>query len=369
MPQIAEEALIFEALKIEGYEDVLKISEEESGLQAIICIHDTTLGPALGGTRIYPYTSFGEALTDVQRLARGMTYKSAIAETGCGGGKSVIIANQRQKTPQLLRAFGRAVHRLNGRYICAEDVGSTTEDMEIISQETPHVVGLPSIKSSGDPSPFTAWGVFRSIEATFQTIYGGSGSVRGRKIALQGLGNVGSKLLDFLFWGGAELVISDLDPVKAAEFGRRYGATVCPPELIYDVECDLFAPCALGGVINPETVERLQCRAVVGSANNQLLSLDDARRLWEREIVYGPDFVVNSGGLKNVAEEITLRGYQPDKAREQIDNVVPVLHSIFEIAKKNHCSPNEAALSLANYRLKYQVSKRKVPPRYHHLSK
>jgi leucine dehydrogenase len=369
MALIVEDTLVFEKLEVEGYEKVLKIVDEKSGLKAIICLHDLTLGPALGGTRIYPYATFGEALEDVKRLARGMTYKSSVAETGYGGGKSVIIADpKRHKTKELLRTFGRAVDSLDGQYICAEDAGSTVADMAIIREETPYVVGLEHEKSSGDPSPFTAWGTFRGIQATLKKIYGDD-SAQHRTVALQGLGAVGAKLLEYLFWAGAKVIVADIDQKKAEKLAKHYGVKICAPEAIYDQQCDIFSPCAMGAIINPKTMPRLRCKGIAGSANNQLLSDENAEELKRMGIVYAPDFVINAGGLINVASELEEGGYNPTKSRQKVHDIYDKLMTIFDIADQNRFCTNTAAIALGNYRLKYRVGRRVFPPHYHHSTR
>ncbi len=366
MALVFEDTLVFDELVVPNYEKVIKITDKKSGLQAIICLHDTTLGPSLGGTRIYPYATFDAALNDVMRLAKGMTYKSSLAETGYGGGKSVIIADPaKHKTPELLRAFGRAVDRLGGEYICAEDVGSTTADMMMIREETPYVVGLVHDKSSGDPSPYTAWGTFRGIQAVLKKIYGDD-SIKDRVIAVQGLGSVGAKLAEFLYWAGARLIITDIDQRRVEHYAKLFGARGCLPDAIYDVECDVFAPCAMGGIVNSKTTPRLRCKAVAGCANNQLLNDSDADELMRRGILYAPDFVINAGGLINVTQELNEEGYNPSLSRQKTHNVMEKLMVIFDIAEQNRFSTHTAAVALGDYRLKYRVGKRVVPPCFHH---
>ena len=249
---------------VAGYEKVIEAKDLSVGLHCFIAIHNRTLGPALGGTRIYPYRTAEEALRDVLRLSKAMTYKSAVAQDGLGGGKSVIIADpKKQKSEQLLLAFGEVVDSLQGDYIAAEDVGTTTEDMAIIKKRTPYVCALSTDKSSGDPSRFTAWGVFRGLEAVSKKIWY-SRSLRNRKIAIQGLGNVGAKLANILFWEGADLFLTDIDPKQVHELCHIYGATPLEPEDFFSIPCDILAPCALGGVINDETLPLLKCRAIAG---------------------------------------------------------------------------------------------------------
>jgi leucine dehydrogenase len=348
-----------EEIEVEGYERIIKVTCPKAKLTAIISIHSTELGsPALGGLRIHPYPSFEQALEDVLRLSSGMTYKSAIAGVGLGGGKSVIIADpKRDKTPELLMAFGEAINLLEGVYVTAEDVGSTLEDMRWIRQKTPYVVGLPYSHSSGNPSPFTAYGIFRGIQATLQKRFGSS-RIEGRKIAIQGLGSVGSLLAEHLFWEGAELIVGDLDPLKTKEAAKKWNAKEALPSEILGVECDLLAPCALGGILNKTTIPKLKCQAVAGAANNQLLADTDALLLMRQGILYAPDFVINGGGLINVALEIEEGGYRPQVARNKISKIYDTLSAIYEIAEKNHESTHSAALSLAKYRIQYGVGKR-----------
>lgn len=355
-----------EELKVEGYEKVLKVTESRSGLEAIIAIHNTALGPALGGTRIYPYSNFDAALTDVLRLSKGMTYKSAVAEAGLGGGKSVIIADsQKQKSPQLLQAFGAAVEKLKGQYVCAEDVGCSPDDVAIIRKSTQYVVGLPHKRSSGNPSPYTAWGVFRGIQSTMQHLHG-SDSLKGKKVAVQGIGHVGQCLLDTLFWVGAELYIYDIDKEKNLSFARRYGATPVSVEEIMTLECDVFAPCALGGILNKKTIPYLQCRAIAGAANNQLLHEEDAILLAKRGILYAPDFVINAGGLINVLCELDPKGYDANRSRQKVHQIYNQLLTIYAISQQNNFSTHEAAVALADYRLRYGVGKRRQKICFHH---
>lgn len=360
--------LQIEKLAVKGYEQVLKITDKKSGLNAIIAIHDTTLGPALGGIRIYPYAHFNDALEDVLRLSKGMTYKSAISDVGFGGGKSVIIADpKKDKTPELLMAFGAAVESLGGLYICAEDVGCTTEDVKIIRRATKYVVGLPHEKSSGDPGPFTAWGTFRGIQASVKKVFG-TDSLEGKIVAVQGLGNVGAVLCDYLFWAGADLILSDIDQAKTERLARKYGARAVSVDQIMKVDSDVFAPCAMGAIINDQTIPHFRCRAIAGSANNQLHRDHHANMLSEKGILYAPDFVINAGGLLNVSAELEETGYLPSWPREKAHRIYDTLLAIYEIAEKNHESTQTAALALADYRIKYQIGKRVFPPIFHHSS-
>lgn len=359
-------SLKMEDLSVAGFERVIKVTDAKSGLTAIIALHDTRLGPALGGTRIYPYASFDEALTDACRLAEGMTYKSAVAEVGCGGGKSVIIADpKKDKTPALLQAFGAAVNRLAGDYIAAEDAGSTTADIAQIRKSTQYVVGLAHAKSSGDPSPFTAWGVLRGVQSVVKQLYK-TDSLEGKKVAIQGLGNVGSRLAELLFWQGAELILSDIDPIKTQALAAKYNAKAVSPDEILSVECDVLSPCAMGAILNDKTLPKLRCRAIAGAANNQLHSDVHADRLKTMGILYAPDFVINAGGLLNVAAEIDDDGYSPTGPRYKTNRIYDTLLAIYEIADRNQESTHKAALSLAEYRLKHLIGKRTSPPVFHH---
>lgn len=371
-PQVSDfehPTIQFQEIPIEGYESVYRILDPSRGLHAIIAIHNTTLGPALGGIRIYPYATLDQALTDVLRLSKGMTYKSATAGVGLGGGKSVIIADPKtEKTPELLQAFGEAVDLLKGRYICAEDVGCTPQDVAEIRKSTQFVVGLPSEKSSGDPGFYTAWGVFRGIQACLQKVTG-SDSLQGRTVAIQGLGNVGGNLANYLFWAGADLIVSDLDEKRAEEFATRYNAKVVPSSEILSVPCDVLAPCAMGGIINEETILHLSCRAISGAANNQLLKDSDADLLFTRGILYAPDFIVNAGGLLNVAQEIEVDGYSPTSSRNKTHRIYDTLLSVFSHAEKNKQSTSQAAIDLAESYVRDEVGKRVLAPIFHHSSK
>jgi leucine dehydrogenase len=362
------ESLRLEEVPVKGYERVIRVTNPEVGLTAIIALHDLTLGPALGGIRIYPYHSWNDAMEDVLRLAKGMTYKAAISEVGFGGGKSVIIADPNvQKTPELLLSFGHAVEKLGGIYICAEDVGSTVEDCRIIRRATKFVVGLPQAGSSGDPGPFTAWGVFRGIQSAAQKLFGNN-LLEGCTVAMQGLGNVGSNLIQYLFWAGANLIVSDIDSAKTKIAARRYGARVVSPDEILSVECDILSPCAFGGIINDRTIPHLRCKAIAGAANNQLLRDAHGVALKERGILYAPDFVINSGGLLNVAAELEEDGYSPTFSRAKIHRIYDSLLAIYDIADKSNDSTHSAAIALCDYRIRYGIGKRSSSPVFHHMT-
>ena len=356
-----------ETLSVPGYKKVIKVDDESTGLKAIIAIHDLTLGPALGGIRIYPYADFDSALKDVLRLSRGMTYKAAIAGCGLGGGKSVIIANPKtgEKTEQLLEAFAHVVDSLRGEYVCAEDVGCSTKDVEIISKITPYVVGLEHEKSSGDPSYFTAWGTYLGIKKSWKFLTG-SDSLAGLKILVQGLGAVGEKLVEWLFWEQAEVLISDVDLSKVKVLQKRFGFEFVDPQHVYEADCDIFSPCAMGGIINQTSISTLKCKLVAGCANNQLLEEKDDTRLLNSGILYAPDFVINAGGLINVSIEIKKQGYNSAVARDAVAKIPLRLETIYNLARSNNIGTQAAALILAEERIQKGIDKRVEPPVFHH---
>jgi leucine dehydrogenase len=348
-------------LNIDNYEKVIEAINKEAGLHAFIAIHNLTMGPALGGTRIYPYASAKDALTDVLRLSQGMTYKSALAETGLGGGKSVIIADpKKDKTEKLLEAFGEAVDCLKGSYICAEDSGTNTEDMMIVRRKTAYVAGLPTATSSGDPSRFTAWGILKGLQAVAKTIWG-SESLKGKTIAIQGLGSVGIKVAEHLFWQEANLILSDLNDEKMHAYGQLYRARTVSSDQILEVECDILCPCAMGGILNEKSINKLNCKAVAGAANNQLLKEEDGKLLHDKAILYAPDFVINSGGIINVAYELEKDLYNPQKAIAAVNKIYDTLITIFETSKKQNIATSLTALQFADYKLANKIGKRKEP--------
>jgi leucine dehydrogenase len=355
---IGNQTLTINEIPVDGYERVIEAIDPLTGLHAFIAVHNTTLGPALGGTRMYPYASAEEALNDVLRLAEGMTYKSAIAEVGFGGGKSVIIGNpHKDKSPALFHSFAAAVNAYEGNYICAEDMGISPTDMAIIGEKTLYATGLNSQRGSGDPSPFTAWGVFRGIQAVAKTLWG-SDSLENRVIAVQGIGHVGRPLVEHLFWSGAKLIVADIDHEKAERVGHHYRAKVVSVEEIHAVQCDIFVPCAIGGILNPKSVPQLRCRAVAGGANNQLLTNEDAESLKQAGILFAPDFVINAGGVINVACEMLPAGYDPYHARHVADKIYDSLLSIFAQSAQLNQSPNTTAFEFARKKIAEEVGKR-----------
>ncbi len=351
-------SLEFKELSIQGHEKVVEVKEGSSGLHAIISIQDSTMGPALGGTRFYPYKTTEEALTDVLKLSKGMTYKAAIAGLGLGGGKSVVFLDPGKPKPKnVLKAFAHAVNALEGKYICAADYGCNPEDITEIRKHTKYIVGVSHEKSSGDPALYTAWGCVRGIHATLKKIFDNE-SLRGRVVAIQGIGNVGMMIAEHLFWQGANLIVSDICEERLKKAKVRFNAEVVSCDEILKVPCDVFSPCAIGGILNSSTIPFLSCRGIAGSANNQLFLDSDALALKERGIVYAPDFVISAGGVINVSYELRTGGYDPILAREKLETIYTTLDTIYKIADQNYSSTHAAALSLADYRLKYAIGKR-----------
>lgn len=341
---------VFEHPDFDHHQQIVFGSDAASGLRAIIAIHDTTRGPALGGLRIYPYASEAEALTDVLRLSRGMSYKSALADLSLGGGKAVIIADpRRDKTPELLRAMGRLVDSLGGAYITAEDSGSDEADMQVIAEETPHVGGLPRPgEASGDPSPFTALGVFCALSSAVRHGLGRE-SLTGLRVAIQGVGHVGALLARHLRAAGAELVLSDIDQRVLGRLAEELGAATLPPEAIADAEVDVFAPCALGAALNAEVVERLRARVVCGAANNQLAAPEIAERLMARDILYTPDYVANAGGVIEIAWQ-RRDDYRREAVMAHIEGIGTTLDTLFARAAREGVSPATIADAMARER-------------------
>ena len=342
---------ILEQMGAEGHEQLVVVSDAGSGLKAIIAIHDTTLGPACGGTRIWPYKSEREAMWDALRLSRAMTYKSAAADLPLGGGKGVIIADSHtQKTEALVRAYGRFVDTLGGRYLTTTDVGSTGRDMEYIKQETDYVVGLPvTAGGSGDTSIMTGLGIYMGMKACAKEIWGND-SLQGKVVAMQGFGKVATHTAHHLMKEDAALVVTDVFD-GALDRARDLGLKVVKPDDIYGIDCDIFAPCALGGVINPETIPQLKCKVIAGGANNQLMSESDGEALHRMGIMYGPDYILNSGGIVNVESEISGI-YNADRAREKTERVYEIMERVISISKTEEIPSAKAADRLAEERLK-----------------
>ena len=332
------------------YEEVVFFNDAASGLQAIVAIHSTQLGPALGGTRFFPFESEEEALRDVLRLARGMTYKAAAAGLDLGGGKAVIIGNpKRDKTEELMRAYGRLLDSLGGRYITAEDVGTSREDMDLIRRETRWVTGVSKrLGGSGDPSPVTAYGVFNGLKAAAQEGLG-TDELAGLRVVVQGVGKVGYALVKHLSEAGCRVTVSDVDVDLVGRAVKDFGVDTVEPAKAHAVECDIFAPCALGGIIRDDTLPELKCRVVAGAANNQLARPEHGDALAEMGILYAPDFVINAGGLINVADE--LMGYDRERAMKRVEEIFRSLREVFRISKSEGIAPVKAAEHLADERV------------------
>lgn len=359
--------LTIKELEIPGYEKVIEARSDNPRLHAFIAIHDTTLGPALGGTRFYPYPHPDEALKDVLKLSKAMSYKSAVIQDGLGGGKSVIIGDpHKDKSEALLQTFGEVLNYLKGRYIAAEDVGINVEDMLVINQVSPYVACLPTDQSCGDPSRFTAHGVFRGLQAVAKTLWGNP-SLKGKRVVVQGLGNVGLKVAEHLFWDRAELFVSDVDPARVKIAHHDMGAIVVPPEKAAYTPCDIFSPCALGGILNHETVPNLECLAVAGGANNQLASPAQGEALFHRGILYAPDFVINAGGIINAAAEFEPGGYSAIAARNATIKIYETLLALFETSKLEHKPTHIVADEMAEYNLKHGIGKRVNPIQFNSL--
>ncbi|MDP4083723.1 MAG: branched-chain amino acid dehydrogenase [Bacillota bacterium] len=341
---------IFKYLEKYDYEQLVFCQDKQSGLKAIIAIHDTTLGPALGGTRMWTYESEEAAIEDALRLAKGMTYKNAAAGLNLGGGKTVIIGDPRKdKSEELFRAFGRYVQGLNGRYITAEDVGTTVADMDLIHEETDFVTGIsPAFGSSGNPSPVTAYGVYRGMKAAAKAAFG-SDSLEGKVVAIQGVGNVAYTLCRHLHEEGAKLIVTDINKEAVQRAVDDFGAKAVDPNEIYGVDCDIYAPCALGATINDQTIPLLKAKVIAGSANNQLKDTTHGDIIHEMGIVYAPDYVINAGGVINVADE--LYGYNYDRAMKKVEQIYTSIERVIEISRRDGIPTYVAADRMAEERI------------------
>ena len=344
---------IIEKLTNTDHEQVLIGRDAETGYHGIIAIHSTALGPAVGGTRFWNYANEDEALTDALRLSRGMTYKNALPGLPLGGGKSIIIGdNKAANRETLLRVHGRFVETLKGRYITAEDVGTSPADMEIVRLETQHVAGL--LGRSGDPSPFTARGVFRAIQASSKFLRD-TDDVSGLTVAIQGCGHVGHNLAKLLHEAGSKLIVSDVDERRLARTVDAFNAQAVTGDEIFRASADVFAPCALGGILNDETIPELKVRIMAGAANNQLLEERHGAQLRERNILYAPDYVANAGGILNGC--IELLGWAPQDALRKVDEIYDTTLRIFESAQQRGLTTNRAADELAEERLRIAKQK------------
>lgn len=341
----------FELISKHGeHEEVVYCHDANVGLKAIIAIHNTALGPALGGTRMWNYKNEEEALIDVLRLSKGMTYKAAASGLNLGGGKAVIIGDPKtQKSEGLFRAFGQFINSLNGKYITAEDVGTCVQDMEHVFMETPWVTGIPKeFGGSGDPSPYTAHGVLMGIKASVKEKYSAD-NLRGMRVAVQGLGNVGSNLVRYLVEEGAKVLVADIDQARVKEHHDKFGVEVVAPDQILFSDCDVLSPCALGAVVNDNTIGKIKAKVICGGANNQLAESRHGNQLRELGILYAPDYVVNAGGLMNVFVE--LEGYSPERAFDKTRKVYDSVTRVFEIAKRDNVGTHVAADRLAEERI------------------
>jgi leucine dehydrogenase len=349
--KVKKEGLVISKMTLMGHEQVVFCNDDATGLKAIIAIHDTTLGPALGGTRMWDYASEEDAIQDVLRLSRGMSFKAAISGLELGGGKAVIIGDSNtEKTEALMRKFGQYVDSLGGKYITAEDVGMNPEDMEYVRMETKHVTGIPeSIGGSGDPSPVTAFGVFMGMKASAKFKWG-SDNLDGKRVLVQGVGHVGENLVKHLTDDGANVIINDINETRLSELAKDYGSKIVMGDSIYDLDIDIYSPCALGATVNPATINRLKCQIIAGAANNQLADeLRDGQLCTDKGIVYAPDFLINAGGLINVYSEIN--GYDREHAINQTRAIYDTTLEILKKAEIENITTNAAALEIAEQRI------------------
>ncbi len=351
--------MIFESISKTDHEEVVFCQNKDAGLKAIIAIHNSVLGPALGGLRMWPYATEQDALNDVLRLSRGMTYKAAVSGLNLGGGKAVIIGDpSKDKSEALFRAFGRFVNSLNGRYITAEDVGIDVNDMEYVYRETEFVTGVHQVHGgSGDPSPFTAYGTLQGLMAALQTQYGNE-DIGKYSFAVQGVGHVGMEYLKLLRERGAKVFVTDINKELVQRAVDDYGAEAVALDDIYDVDANVYSPCALGGTVNESTLERLKCQVICGAANNQLASDDIGDELQRRGILYAPDYAVNAGGLMNVSLEID--GYNRERAMRMLRTINLNLTRIFEISKRDNIPTYKAADRMAEERIS-AIGKLRLP--------
>lgn len=341
---------IFERIQADNYEQILFCHDDRVGLKAIIALHNTALGPATGGCRMWNYRSEDEAVTDVLRLSKGMTYKASISNLPLGGGKSIIIGDVSQKTPELLRRFGEFVETLRGHYITAKDVGIDSSDLKTIKSRTSHILGIAGeTNSSGDPSPVTAWGVYNGMLACAEKAFGEK-SLKGLHITLQGLGAVNYHLLKYLHQEGAEVSGCDINPENLERAKKEFNIRVVGPEEIYDVKADIFSPGALGAIINSQTIPRLKCRVVAGAANNQLATEMDGEELLKRGIVYAPDYAINAGGLINIYHE--REGYNRDKAYGHVAKIYDTIKNVLARSEQEKLPTNVVANRIAEERVR-----------------
>lgn len=342
---------VFGQPSFNDHEQIVFCHDKDTGLKAIIGIHNTVLGPALGGTRMWKYTNEWEALNDVLRLSRGMTYKSAISGLNLGGGKAVIIGDSKlDKTPEMITRFGQFVNSLSGKYITAEDVGTTTADMDLIRDVTPHVTGISVERGgSGNPSPVTAYGVYMGMKAAAMHQFG-SDKLEGKKVLVQGTGHVGETLIDYLTKEGALVQISDINEARMQEVSAKYGAAIFAGDDVYSADVDIYAPCALGATINDTTIDKIKAKVIAGAANNQLANeVVHGKILQDRGILYAPDFLINAGGIINVYSEIV--GYDSAEAMRRTENIYNTTLEIFSLAETQGITTQQAAMAMAQKRI------------------
>jgi leucine dehydrogenase len=349
--QLKKEAPVFGQLSFDNHEQVVFCQDKDTGLKAIIGVHNTILGPALGGTRMYDYATEWDALNDVLRLSRGMTYKSAITGLNLGGGKAVIMGDpQKIKTPELMKRFGKFVHTLGGKYYTAEDVGMETSDMDTVREVTPYVTGISESKGgAGNPSPVTAYGVYMGMKAASKFTYG-KDTLEGKRILIQGIGHVGEELVRLVSEEGAEVIISDINEKRLEAVRAKYGVDIYKGNDLYAETADIYAPCALGATINDETINKLKVKVIAGAANNQLANENKHGLLLQKKgIVYAPDFLINAGGIINVYAEI--EGYGRDQIVAKTESIYDTTLAILNKAKATNVTTNTAAISIAEERI------------------
>ncbi len=342
---------VFGQLSFDDHEQIVFCNDKDTGLKAIIGIHNSVMGPALGGTRMFNYANEWEALNDVLRLSRGMTYKAAITGLNIGGGKAVIIGDAKtQKTPELMRKFGEFVHSLSGRYITAEDVGMETKDMDIVRDVTPYVTGISEDRGgAGNPSPITAYGVYLGMKAAAKHQFG-SDVLDGKKILVQGIGHVGETLVDYLTKEGAQVTITDINEERLYEVGAKYNAKIFTGDDLYAADVDIYAPCAMGATLNDMTVHKIKAKVIAGAANNQLANETiHGAILQERGILYAPDFLINAGGIINVYAE--LEHYDKAEIMRKTENIYNTTLEIIDFAIANGITTHQAALTIAQNRI------------------
>lgn len=344
---------VFQQVQKRGHEQVTFFYYPEVGLRAVVAIHNTALGPALGGCRMRLYQNEDQAIDDALRLSEGMTYKSALAGLDLGGGKSCILADpsMTEGRREMLLQFGQCLNHLGGRYITAEDMGTSVQDVMVMREVTKHAAGFaPEQGGGGDPSPWTAKGVFRGMQAALEHRYG-SKELKGKKVALQGVGHVGEVLLALLREAGAEVMVTDTNKRLLEEVARKHGAKAVDPQAIYDLDCEVYAPCAVGQTVNAETLPRLKCQIIAGAANNQLSDASVYKTILDRKMLYCPDFAINSGGVISVGGEYIPGGWKESWVAQKVENIYNTIHKVLEVSEQQKKFPEIVALELAKARI------------------